>query len=438
MRVSVFGIGYVGAVSAACLARDGHDLVAVDNSQAKVDIINAGESPVVEKGLAALVRQAVRAERLRATTDAAAAVAETSLSLVCVGTPSLPNGSLDLSQIRRVCGEIGRAIARKPGFHTVVIRSTMLPGSMSGVVVPTLEASSGRKLGKDIGIAIYPEFLREGSAIRDYDEAKTVVIGADDERSLAPLRNLIGKAAERAIALNTATAEMVKYTNNAWHATKITFANEIGAICKQLGIDSHQVMAALCADTRLNISSAYLRPGFAFGGSCLPKDLRALMYKAKNLDLQCPMLGSLLPSNEEQVRRAFDMVQAAGNRGVGLIGLAFKNGTDDLRESPAVELAERLFGKGYDIRIFDRNVSYARLMGANLAFIQSRIPHLACLLRDELQDVVEHGETLVLAHSDLGEGYSLPALSAGRRVIDLVRMPGTQDVSRAHYDGLCW
>jgi len=438
MQVSVFGIGYVGAVSAACLARDGHELVAVDSSRSKVDTINAGESPIVEKGLSALIRQAVQAGRLRATTDAAAAVAETSLSLVCVGTPSLPNGNLDLSQIRRVCEEIGHAISRKRDFHTVVIRSTMLPGSMSGEVVPILEATSGRKLGEGLGIAIYPEFLREGSAIRDYDEARTVVLGADDERSLAPLRDLIGKAAERAVILNTVTAEMVKYTNNAWHATKITFANEIGAVCKQLGIDSHLVMATLCADTRLNISPAYLRPGFAFGGSCLPKDLRALMYKARSLDLQCPMLGSLLPSNEEHVRRAFDMVQAVGNRRVGLIGLAFKNGTDDLRESPAVELAERLFGKGYDIRIFDRNVSYARLTGSNLAFIQTRIPHLACLLRDDLEDVVTHGDTLVLAHADLGEGRGLPALRTEQRLIDLVRMPGTQQTGHGQYNGLCW
>ncbi|MBW8271277.1 nucleotide sugar dehydrogenase [Caldovatus aquaticus] len=438
MRISVFGIGYVGAVSAACLARDGHTVLAVDTSQQKVETINAGRSPIVEAGLGPLIEQAVAGGRLRATTDGVQALRDSQLSFVCVGTPSLANGNLDLTQVVRVCEVIGRGLAGKPDFHAVVVRSTMLPGSLAGVVAPVLEGCSGKKAGRDFGTALYPEFLREGSAIRDYDQAGTVILGVDDERTLALVREAIAKAPGREIVVGTATAEMIKYANNAWHATKIVFANEIGALCKALGLDGHRVMDALCADTRLNVSAAYLRPGFAFGGSCLPKDLRALLHRARSLDVRCPMIASLLPSNEEQVRRAFEMVQAAGNRRVGLIGLAFKSGTDDLRESPAVELAERLFGKGYDIRIFDRDVNLARLTGANLAFIQARIPHLARLLSDDLHAVAAHGDTLVLVHGQFGEGLALPALRADQILIDLARLADVQRPAGGRYEGICW
>lgn len=438
MHISVFGIGYVGTVSAACLANDGHSVVAVDTSEQKVATINAGRSPIVEEGLAELIRRGVESGRLRATTHGQQAIENSDLSFVCVGTPSLANGSLDLTHVVRVCEEIGRAIGKKRSFHTVVMRSTMLPGSMAGVVIPVLENFSGKRAGEGFGVAIYPEFLREGSAIRDYYEAGTIVVGAMDERSLVLLREITGRLSGREFVMDLATAEMVKYTNNAWHAAKIVFANEIGALCKALGVDSHQVMTAVCADTRLNISAAYMRPGFAFGGSCLPKDLRALMHKAKDLDVECPMIGSLLPSNERQVRRAFDLVEAAGNRRVGIIGLSFKGGTDDLRESPAVELAERLFGKGYDIRIYDHNVSYARLTGANLAFIQSRIPHLATLLADELDEVASHGDTLVVAHGDLGEGRTLPPLREDQVLIDLARIADDQRPGGGRYEGICW
>lgn len=438
MRISIFGIGYVGAVSAACLAADGHAVVAVDTNRQKVDAINAGQSPIVEEGLAELIRQEVEAGRLRATTDGAEAIAESDLSFVCVGTPSRANGSLDLTYVARACEEIGRALARKRDFHAVVLRSTMLPGSMSRVVVPILENFSGKKAGEGFGAAIYPEFLREGSAIRDYHAAGTIILGVEDDRTLALLREATARLSGREFVLDTATAEMVKYANNAWHATKIVFANEIGELCKAMGIDSHRIMAALCADTRLNISPAYMRPGFAFGGSCLPKDLRALMHKAKSLDVQCPMIDSLLPSNERQVRRAFEMVQAAGHRRVGLVGLSFKGGTDDLRESPAVDLAERLFGKGYDIRIYDHNVCYARLTGANLAFIQGRIPHLASLLTDDLGSVVAHAGTIVVAHGDLGKGRSLPPLRGDQVLIDLVRLPDAERPLQGRYEGICW
>lgn len=438
MRISVFGIGYVGAVSAACLARDGHEVVAVDTNQQKVDTINAGRSPIVEQGLAPLIAEVVAAGRLRATTESATALAETELSFVCVGTPSLANGSLDLTQVVRVCEVIGRAMAGKQAFHAVVLRSTMLPGSMSGVVIPVLEQASGLRAGRDFGVAIYPEFLREGTAIRDHDQQATVVLGVEDERTLGLIRQAIGRNQGREFVLESSTAEMIKYTSNAWHAAKIVFANEIGAICKSLGVDSYRVMDAVCADTRLNVSAAYMKPGFAFGGSCLPKDLRALMHKAKTLDVTCPMIGSLLPSNEEQVRRAFELVQAAGNRRIGLVGLAFKSGTDDLRESPAVELAERLFGKGYDIRIYDHDVNFARLTGANLAFIQGRIPHLATLLSDDLHAVASHGDTLVLAHGQFGGGRSLPALRDDQTLIDLTRLPEAARPMGGRYEGICW
>ncbi len=438
MRVSVFGIGYVGAVSAACLANDGHDVIAVDTNRQKVAAINAGQSPVVEEGLADLIRQGVEAGRLRATADGAEAIAGTDLSFVCVGTPSLANGNLDLTFVIRACEEIGRAMATKAGFHAVVVRSTMLPGSTTKVVTPILERFSGKKAGDGFGAAIYPEFLREGSAIRDYYEAATIVLGADDERTLTMLREATKALRGREFLLDAATAEMVKYANNAWHATKVVFANEIGEVCKSLVLDSHRVMDILCSDTRLNVSPAYMRPGFAFGGSCLPKDLRALLHKARSLDAECPMLGSLLPSNERQVRRAFDMVQAAGGRRVGLVGLSFKGGTDDLRESPAVELAERLYGKGYDIRIFDHNVCFSRLTGANLAFIQSRFPHLSSLLTDDLDAVARHAETLVVTQREIGAGRSLPPLRGDQVMIDLARLPGAERPSCGRYEGIGW
>jgi GDP-mannose 6-dehydrogenase len=438
MRISVFGIGYVGAVSAACLARDGHRVVAVDTSGQKVETINAGRAPIVEEGLAPLIAEAVAAGRLRATTDGAEAVAASELSFVCVGTPSLANGDLDLTQVVRVCEVIGRAIAQKGAFHAVAVRSTMLPGSLAGVVTPVLERAAGGRAGDAFGVAIYPEFLREGTAIRDHDQAGIVVLGADDERTRALVRDVALQGGGREFMVPTAVAEMIKYTSNAWHATKIVFANEIGAICKPIGIDSHSVMEAVCADTRLNVSAAYMRPGFAFGGSCLPKDLRALLYRAKSLDVSCPMMGALLASNEEQVRRAFDLVRAAGNRRVGLIGLAFKGGTDDLRESPAVELAERLFGKGYDLRIFDHDVCLGRLTGANLAFIQGRIPHLASLLTDDLHAVASHGDTLVLAHAGIPQGRSLPTLRQDQTLVDLARLPDAARPTGGRYEGICW
>jgi GDP-mannose 6-dehydrogenase len=436
MRISIFGIGYVGAVSAACLAADGHAIVAVDTNAHKVKMLNDGVAPIVEAGLAELVREGVRSTKLRATTDVQEAIGDSDCSIVCVGTPSRANGDLDLSQVARVCETIGAALAKKPGFHAVIVRSTMLPGSMRGVVQPALENGSGKKADRDFGLAIFPEFLREGSAIRDYREAGTVIIGVSDARTEGMLREINRQVPGQVHVTDLETAEAVKYANNAWHAAKIVFANEVGSFCKAHGIDSHKVMEIVCADRRLNVSTAYMRPGFAYGGSCLPKDLRAVRYRARQRDLPLPMLTALSESNERLIEAVAETVMEAGNRRIGLIGLSFKGGTDDLRESPAVTLAERLFGKGYDLRIFDANVNYSKLMGSNLAYIQSHIPHLSERLTDDLAGVVEHGDTLVVTHTDLGGG-ALPKLRAAQTVIDLVRLPGLEKAG-GKYIGLHW
>jgi GDP-mannose 6-dehydrogenase len=418
MRIAVFGIGYVGAVSAACLATSGHSVVAVDTNPDKVACLNAGLSPIVEPGLDELIGTAVASGRLRATSDPVAAVTGAELSLVCVGTPSRPNGNLDLSLVIRVAEQIGAALPGTHGFHAVVVRSTMLPGSTTGIVVPTLERASGKRAGEDFGVAVCPEFLREGSAIRDYHETPLCLAGVLEQRTLKMIEALAVGLPTVLVRTEPVTAEMLKYANNAWHAVKIVFANEIGAIAKAVGADGREVMDLLCADRRLNVSPVYLRPGFAFGGSCLPKDLRALLYQARQSDVDCPLLEGTPVSNDQQIRRAFDMVCAAGHRRVSLIGLSFKSGTDDMRESPAVELAEQLFGKGYDLRIFDRNVSLARLTGTNRSFIEGRIPHLAMLLSDDLGDVVRHGQTLVVAHHAPADG-AFPPLRPDQVVIDL-------------------
>jgi GDP-mannose 6-dehydrogenase len=436
MQISVFGIGYVGAVSAACLAADGHAVIAVDTNPHKAKMINDGVAPVVETGLAELVREGARNGKLRATTSVAEAIQASECSLICVGTPSLANGNLDLTQVQRVCESIGAVLAKKSDFHVVIIRSTMLPGSMHEVVRPALERSSGKRADIDFGLAIFPEFLREGSAIRDYREAGAIIVGVADARAERILRELNKNVPGQLHVTDTATAEAVKYANNAWHATKVVFANEIGAFCKAHDIDSHKVMEIVCADRRLNISTAYMRPGFAYGGSCLPKDLRALRYRARARDLNLPMLNALSASNDLSIENVAEMVIGAGSRKVGMIGLSFKAGTDDLRESPAVGLAERLFGKGYDLKIFDANVNYSKLMGSNLSYIQHHIPHLSERLTDDLAAVAAHGDTIVITHSDLG-GAPFPAIKPEQTVIDLVRLPAAA-AAGGRYVGLCW
>jgi GDP-mannose 6-dehydrogenase len=433
MRVSVFGLGYVGAVSAACLAADGHTVVGVDSNPVKVDLLNRCRAPVVEAGLGELIEEGVRAGRLHATTDCDAAVAGTDVALVCVGTPSRSNGSLDLAYLRRVAGDIGQAIRRRRSPVTVVVRSTVLPGTTRQVLLPDLEGAAGRPLP----VAVYPEFLREGTAIRDYQEPPKVVLGALDETVRALVTPLAARPGAPLVQTDLEMAEMAKYVDNAWHALKVTFANEIGSLAKAQGLDGHRVMDLFCADTKLNLSPVYLRPGFAFGGSCLPKDVRALRNRGRGLDLDLPVLNAILPSNAQQLERAFQLVADAGARQVGVLGLAFKAGTDDLRESPMVEVVERLIGKGYEVSIYDANVNLAKLVGANKSYILDQIPHISDLMVSSLEEVLDHARTLVI-------GNDAPEFRAvaedprpGQRIVDLVRIVDRRSDGNG-YDGICW
>ncbi len=437
MRVSVFGLGYVGCVSAACLAKEGHDVVGVDVNPTKVEIINWGRSPIVEAGMSELIEEMVGAGRLRATTNTAEAVEASEVSLICVGTPSNPNGSLDLTYVKRVCENIGDALKEKARRHTVVIRSTMLPGTIEGVVVPTLEEHSGKKAGKDLGVCMNPEFLREGSSLKDFYAPPFTLIGADDPESAGIAGNLYSGIDAPLFVTALKTAEMVKYVCNCFHALKVGFANEIGNICKGLGIDSHDVMNVFCQDTKLNLSSYYLKPGFAFGGSCLPKDLRAINYKAKELDVEVPVLSSILPSNRLQVERALNLVLRTGKKRVGVLGLSFKAGTDDLRESPMVTLIEALIGKGLQLAIYDRDVSLARLFGANKEYIEREIPHISQLLRSSIDDVLVDCEVIVIGNKSAEFRQVEQKLSPSQALIDLVRL-FDKTSSGESYQGICW
>ncbi len=437
MKISIFGLGYVGAVSAGCLAQAGHTVVGVDPAQVKVDLINDGKTPIIEKDIGELIAEAVRAGRLSATTGVDDAIEGSEVSWICVGTPSELNGSLDLRYVRRVCEQIGAALKKKKSFHVVVARSTMLPGSMRNVVISTLEQSSGKKAGVDFGVCINPEFMREGTAVYDFYHPPKTVIGEMDKNSGDLLQSIYAELSAPLIRTDIETAELVKYTDNVWHALKVGFANEIGNIAKQLGLDGHKVMDIFCQDTKLNLSPYYMKPGFAFGGSCLPKDVRALTYKARSVDLDLPILNAILPSNERQIERGVRMVLEKDNRKVGILGISFKAGTDDLRESPLVELVERLLGKGYELRIYDRNVRLASLVGANRDYILNRIPHISKLMVESMDEVLTFGETLVIGNRS-EEFRSVPErLRPGQVVVDLVRVSQRRsDVST--YDGICW
>ncbi|HKK14801.1 MAG TPA: UDP-glucose/GDP-mannose dehydrogenase family protein [Gammaproteobacteria bacterium] len=437
MRISIFGLGYVGAVSAGCLAQDGHDVIGVDPYQPKVDLINQGKTPVIEKDIGEIIATAVAAGRLSATTDPMAAVAGTGLSLICVGTPSQLNGSLDLKYVRSVCEQIGTALKDKTDYHVVVARSTMLPGSMKQVVIPTLEEYSGKRAGVDFGVCNNPEFLREGTAVYDFYHPPKTVIGELEPQGGDRLASLYDALDAPLFRTDIETAEMVKYTDNVWHALKVGFANEVGNVCKAAGIDSHKVMDIFCRDTKLNLSPYYMKPGFAFGGSCLPKDVRALTYKARSLDVDAPILNAILPSNNLQVEKAIRMITAKSGRRVGVLGFSFKAGTDDLRESPVVEVIERLIGKGYDVRLYDKNVNVARLVGANRDYILNHIPHISKLMEDSAEDVVDHAETLVIGNRAPEFKALADSVPDGKVVVDLVRI--IDRISDAdHYDGICW
>ncbi len=437
MKISVFGLGYVGAVSAACFAQEGHEVIGVDVSQTKVDIINAGNSPIVEEGIAEFIGAMVAEKRLRATTDVNDAIENTDVSLVCVGTPSNDNGSLKLDYVKRVSQQIGEAISKKSCRHVVVMRSTMLPGTIESLVKPTLEVYSDKKAGKDFDVCINPEFLREGTSIKDFYAPPFTLIGADSEEAGEILKHLYAKIDAPLYITSVKAAEMVKYSCNCFHGLKVSFANEIGNICKELGIDSHEVMEVFCKDTKLNLSPYYMKPGFAFGGSCLPKDLRALQYKAKELDVKVPVLEAALASNLLQIERAIQMILKTGKKKVGVLGFAFKAGTDDLRESPVVSIIERLIGKGFNVKLYDKEVSVAKLVGANKEYIEREIPHISNLMADSIDEILEHSEVVLIGNPAKEFKEIETKLTKEQTVVDLVRIFGKR-TSDANYQGICW
>ena len=438
MKVSVFGLGYVGSVSAASFAADGHEVIGVDVNADKVATVNEGRSPIVEPGLDEQLADAVGSGRLRATTDAADAIANSEVSLLCVGTPSRRNGSLDLTHLERVASQVGRELSRKTDYHVVVVRSTVLPGTTHEIVIPALERESGKTYGEGFGVSVNPEFLREGTALKDFRKPPLTLVGHNHAADASGTIALYQSIDAPLVSTSIRVAEMIKYASNTWHALKVCFANEIGNVCKKLGVDSHEVMDVFCRDEKLNLSPYYLKPGFAFGGSCLPKDVRALQYRAKELDVDVPVIASILPSNRLQIEHAIDEVLDTGKKRVGLLGFSFKAGTDDLRESPMVILAEALLGKGCSLRIYDRNVSIAKLVGANKAYIEGQIPHLASLLGDSIDEVIDQSEVIVVGNKSAEFAGALERCRPGQIVIDLVRLPVSGALLQADYRGICW
>ncbi|MFZ1919718.1 MAG: UDP-glucose/GDP-mannose dehydrogenase family protein [Terriglobales bacterium] len=439
MSVSIFGLGYVGSVSAACFASMGHKVIGVDVSRAKVEMLDSGRTPIIEARMSELVAEAKRVSRLHATTDATEAVMNSDVSFVCVGTPSLKNGKLDLSHIESVAREIGGAIRQKKSAHVFVLRSTVLPGTTETVVLPILEKESGKKCARDFTVCYNPEFMREGSAVADFLNPPYTILGASDKNHLAPLRELYKDLPVQLYETTIPVAEMVKYFSNCFHALKIGFANEMGTMCKHLGVDAQEVTRIFTSDTKLNISRAYLSPGFAFGGSCLPKDLRAITYKAKELDLKLPVLESLMPSNAVHIDRAVDMVMSTGKKKIAQLGLSFKAGTDDLRESPQVQLIKRLMGEGLEVRVWDEDVSLGRLAGANRQYIEEVIPHIGSVLTSDLGSVMRSAEVVILGNNSASRERLAQYLRPEQTVIDLIHLDRTKRPEGAKaYEGICW
>jgi GDP-mannose 6-dehydrogenase len=437
--ISVFGLGYVGTVTAACLAHKGHNVIGVDLSLAKVEAMQAGRNPIVEPRVGELIAETRAAGRLHATSDSEYAVVNSDMSFLCVGTPSLRNGKLDLGHIEPVCREIGQILKKKKAFHLVVLRSTVLPGTAETLVIPALENSSGEKVGQGFGVCVNPEFMREGTAVSDFLEPSITIIGAADARHSGLLREIYRWAPGRIFETSFRSAEMVKYVCNAWHAVKVSFANEVGTLAKQMGVDAEAVTEIFTADGKLNISPAYLKPGFAFGGSCLPKDVRAINYRAKELDLNLPLFQSILASNHEHLERAVEMVLKTGRKKISMLGLSFKAATDDLRESPHVQLVKRLLGEGRQVRIWDDNVSLGRLIGSNRQYIDDVIPHIGSLLSTSLQDVLHDAEVIVIGTRGLALDELRRSLRPGQIVIDLVNLErGSRPANSGGYEGMCW
>jgi GDP-mannose 6-dehydrogenase len=437
MKISVFGLGYVGAVSSACFANIGHNVIGIDRDFLKVNSINEGKAPVIERKLENLIRLNVKEKRLKATLDFEIAVNKTDISIICVGTPSNPNGSIDLSSIEKVCYDIGNALSKKKKYHLVIVRSTMLPGTVENIIIPFLEKYSKKKMGKEFGVVYNPEFLREATAVDDFFNPPKTVIGAlkaQDGKKVSKLYKGIGAPP---ILTTIKVAEIIKYADNTFHALKITFANEIGLLCKSLGIDSHEVMDIFCQDKKLNLSSCYLKPGFAFGGSCLPKDLRAITYLGKHKDLDLPVLNAIIPSNKYLIQHAFNLIKSKNRKKIGFLGFAFKAGTDDLRESPVVTLIEMLLGQGYKIIIYDKNVSLARLRGANKKYIEEKIPHIAALMSENLKKVISSSEIIVIGNTSNEFKEIFKNLKQEQFLIDLVRIIEKACDNR-FYEGICW
>ena len=439
LSISVFGLGYVGSVSAACFASMGHRVIGVDVNSAKVEMMESGRSPIIEASMNELVTEGHRAGNIHATIDSTAAVLNSDVSFVCVGTPSLRNGKLDLRHIEKVAREIGAGLRQKKSGHVVVLRSTVLPGTTESIVLPILEQACGRRAGTDFTVAYNPEFMREGSAVADFLQPPYTILGTEDPSHLGSLRELYKQTPGKVFETSIPVAEMVKYLSNAFHAVKVTFANEVGTLCKHLGVDAQAVTEIFTFDTRLNISSAYLSPGFAFGGSCLPKDVRALTYKAKELDLNLPMLESLLPSNSEHVERAVEAVMRTNKRKIAQLGLSFKAGTDDLRESPQVQLVKRLLGEGCEMKIWDPDVSLGRLAGSNRQYIEEVIPHIGSLLSADLAEVLTWGEVVIIGNKSAKKGTLASQLRPDQIVIDLVNLDkALRPNGTSSYEGICW
>src|SRR6201987_3083129 len=437
--VSIFGLGYVGTVTAACLAHKGNRVTGVDLSAAKVETMDSGRSPIVEPAVADLIAESQKACCLHATTDSQKAVLETEISFLCVGTPSMRNGKLDLGHIGPVCDEIGQALRKKDTFHLIVLRSTVLPGTAETIVVPTLEKASGKKMGQDFGVCVNPEFMRDGTAVADFLDPSITIIGASDPAHSQSLRELYAWVPGRVFETSFQSAEMVKYVCNAWHAVKLAFANEVGTMAKSLGVDAEAVIEIFSADTKLNISPTYLKPGFAFGGSCLPKDVRALNYRAKELDLNLPLFQSIMASNDEHLERAVEMILSTGKKKIALLGLSFKAATDDLRESPQVQLAKRLLGEGRDLKIWDDNVSLGQLIGSKRQYIEEVIPHIGSLLCQDLDSALSAAEVVVIGTRGIDRATVSRHIRPDQTVIGLVNREKSRRISNnGSYQGICW
>jgi len=437
VKISIFGLGYVGAVSCACLPELGHEVIGVDTNPLKVQMINAGQSPVVEEGINELIEAAVKAGKLRATDDVEAAIMASEVSLISVATPSKPNYEPDLRAVDAVIESIGKVVARKRGAHTVVLRSTVAPGTTQARIQPLLERAAGRRVGDRLSLVFNPEFLREGSSVKDFHNPPQTVIGSVDPAGYETIEAMYRGLPGAFVRTDCKVAEAVKYLCNVFHAMKIVFANEAGSVLKACGLDGREVMKIFCQDTQLNISPAYLRPGFAFGGSCLPKEVKGFLTLARDRDVAVPAMAGLLDSNEVHIKSAYRLIARDGRRRVALFGLAFKPGTDDMRDSPLVALAEQLLGKGFELRIFDRNVKLSRLLGKNKEFVEREIPHLDRLLAETPELALGDAEVIVVGHADAEARKAIAAQARGRRIVDLSGYAELRDCG-AEYEGICW